>query len=77
MTKDTKASNTEATRAKVRSVGAEGWLKRCWMYLSGAPNGEISEWQAALLSRRKLTHPAEVTKLREPVRPTTRATWYR
>jgi hypothetical protein len=35
------------------------------------------QWQSTLLSRRKLTHPSEVMKMREPVRPTTRATWYR
>jgi hypothetical protein len=29
------------------------------------------------LSRRKFTSPAEVTKMRQPVPPSTRATWFR
>jgi len=53
------------------------WLKGCSTYLRAPGNDHISAWQSTLLSRRKFTHPGEVTKMRQPVRPATRATWYR
>ena len=53
------------------------WLKRCWRYLTADASTDIAAWQATLLGRRKLTRPAEVMKMRQPVRPNTRATWYR
>jgi hypothetical protein len=53
------------------------WLKGCATYLRAAGNDHISAWQSTLLSRRKFTHPDEVAKMRQPVRPNPRATSYR
>ena len=56
---------------------AKQQLARWWGYFQGFAGREISAWQVSLLSRRKFTSPAEVTKMRQPVTPSTRATWYR
>ena len=53
------------------------WLEAWGAYLRSAANDQIYAWQSTLLSRRKFTHPDEVTKLRQPAPPTPRATWYR
>jgi len=51
-------------------------LARWWQYLHKMAARNVSEWQLSLLSRRKFTSPAEVTKMRKPAAPATRATWY-
>ena len=63
--------------AVVRSAAGGHWLKRWWRYLKSDASTDIAAWQLTLLGRRKFTHPAEVMKMRQPVRPNTRATWYR
>lgn len=72
---DTATATGAAKRSRMAEVRA--WLTRAWAWLRDPGDEQIVDWQSTLLSRRKLTHPNEVTKLREPVRPTTRATWYR
>ena len=56
---------------------AKQQLARWWGYFQGIAGREMSAWQVSLLSRRKFTSPAEVTKMRQPVAPSTRVTWYR
>lgn len=55
---------------------AKQQLARWWGYLQAMAARNVSEWQLSLLSRRKFTSPAEVTKMRKPATPATRATWY-
>lgn len=64
-------------RRRSRIADAHQWLARAWASIRNAATDHTVHWQSTLLSRRKLTHPSEVMKMREPVRPTTRATWYR
>ena len=72
---DTEAA-TGARRSN-RAAVVHRWLARAWASIRTAATDHSVQWQSTLLSRRKLTHPSEVMKMREPVRPTTRATWYR
>lgn len=72
---DTAAATGAAPRSRIANVRDS--LRRAWAWLRDPGNEQIVGWQSTLLSRRKLTHPSEVMKMREPVRPTTRATWYR
>ena len=58
-------------------TGGQHWLKRWWGYLRAHSGSDLAAWQTSLLGRRKFTHPAEVTKMRQPVRANPRATWYR
>ena len=67
----------KGTAADAVITGGEHWLKRCWGYLQEHASSDLAAWQTSLLGRRKLTHPAEVTKMRQPVRANPRATWYR
>ena len=77
MTKDTTTAAATGAAKRSRMTDARDWLARAWDSLRNAANNHTVHWQSTLLSRRKLTHPSEVMKMREPVRPTTRATWYR
>lgn len=71
------AQDTKSTSGERSIVRADGWLKRWWSYLHGHASSDLAAWQTSLLGRRKLTHPAEVMKQRQPVRVNPRATWYR
>lgn len=77
MTKDIDNAAATGARRWSRVAGAQRWLARAWASIRTAATDHSVQWQSTLLSRRKLTHPSEVMKMREPVRPTTRATWYR
>lgn len=74
MTGDALKPLTTRLRAVVTRVPG---LRRCWRYLTADADGHIAAWQASLMGRRKLTHPSEVTRQRQPVRVHPRATWYR
>ena len=56
---------------------AKQQIERWWRYFQAMANREVSSWQVSLLSRRKFTNPSEVTKMRQPVASSPRATWYR
>ena len=60
-----------------RRARAHHWLGRWWRYLKADASSDIAAWQLTLLGRRKFTHPAEVVKMRQPVRANPRATWFR
>lgn len=77
MKQEDRGGVTGSGHATIRAAGSAGWFARWWQFVSAAAHQEISTWQATLLSRRKFTHPSEVKKMREPVKPATRATWYR
>lgn len=77
MTTDTKTAAATGAAKRSRITDACYWLTRAWDSVRNAANDHTIHWQSTLLSRRKLTHPSEVMKMREPVRPATRATWYR
>ena len=67
---------TGAARAH-RVSGLREWMARGFARLRKAAHDQHAAWHSTLLSRRKLTHPGEVTKMRGPVRVQPRATWYR
>ena len=69
--------NAEGAAAKAVVARREHWIRRCLSYLQEHASSDLTAWQTSLLGRRKLTHPAEVTKMRQPVRANPRATWYR
>jgi hypothetical protein len=77
MTKPIDTAAATGARQCGRVADAHRWLARAWASIRTAATDHSVQWQSTLLSRRKLTHPSEVMKMREPVRPTTRATWYR
>jgi hypothetical protein len=74
---DVQTATVAGARRQNRIARMGLWLAGWATYLRTAANDHMSAWQSTLLSCRKFTHPDEVTKMRQPVRPATRATWYR
>lgn len=77
MTKPIDTAAATGANRRGRVADAHRWLARAWASIRTAATDHSVQWQSTLLSRRKLTHPSEVMKMREPVRPATRATWFR
>lgn len=77
MAQHTRTGAATGAGKRSRIADARDWLTRAWASLCNAANDHTIHWQSTLLSRRKLTQPSEVMKMREPARPITRATWYR